>query len=80
MYEAVFSGIQSSCIKTVMCIHNFCYLIIPIDCLCGLVIRVPGYRPRGPGFDSWRYQIFGEVVSLEQGPLSPVRIIEELLD
>jgi hypothetical protein len=23
----------------------------------GLVIRIPGYRPRGPEFDSRRYQI-----------------------
>jgi hypothetical protein len=51
-----------------------------IDRLCGLVVRVPGYRFRGPGFDSWRYQIFSEVVGLERGPLSLVRIIEELLD
>jgi hypothetical protein len=28
------------------------------ECLCGLVVRVPGYRSRGPGFDSWRYHIF----------------------
>jgi hypothetical protein len=28
------------------------------DCLCVLVGRVPGYRSRGPGFDSRRYQIF----------------------
>jgi hypothetical protein len=26
--------------------------------LCGLVFRVPGYRSRGPGFDSRLYQIF----------------------
>jgi hypothetical protein len=25
---------------------------------CGLVVRVPGYRSRDPGLDSWRYQIF----------------------
>jgi hypothetical protein len=25
---------------------------------CGLVVRVHGYRSRGPGFDSQRYQIF----------------------
>jgi hypothetical protein len=28
------------------------------DRLCGLVVRVPGYRFRGPGFDFQRYQIF----------------------
>jgi hypothetical protein len=26
--------------------------------LCGLVLRVPDYRYRGPRFDSRRYQIF----------------------
>jgi hypothetical protein len=50
------------------------------DRLCGLVVRVPGYRSRGHGFDSRRYQIFWEVVGLERGPLSLVRIIEELLE
>jgi hypothetical protein len=47
--------------------------------LCGLVVRVPGYGSRGPGFDSRRCQIFWEVVGLERGPLSPVSTIEELL-
>ena len=33
--------------------------ICPIfDRLCGLVVRVSGYRYRGLGFDSRRYQIF----------------------
>jgi hypothetical protein len=48
--------------------------------LRGLVVRVPGYRFRGPGFDSQRYQIFWEVLCLERGPLSLVRITEELLE
>ena len=50
------------------------------DRLCGLVVRVSGYRYRGPGFDPRRYQIFCVVVSLERGPLSLVRSIEELLE
>jgi hypothetical protein len=53
---------------------------INADRLCGLVVRVPGYRCRGPRFDSRRYQIFCEVVALERCPLSLVRIIEELLE
>jgi hypothetical protein len=44
------------------------------------VVRVPGYRSRGLGIDSGRYQIFCEVVGLERGSLSLVRIIEELLE
>ena len=53
------------------------------DRLCGLVVRVSGYKYRGPGFDPRRYQIFLVVVGLERGPLSLVslvRSIEELLE
>jgi hypothetical protein len=50
------------------------------DCLCDLVVRVPGYRSRSLGFDSRRYQIFLELVDLERGPFSLVRITEELLE
>jgi hypothetical protein len=49
-----------------------------MDHLFSLVVRVPGYRSRGPGFDSQRYQIFWEVVGVERAPLSLVRITEEL--
>jgi hypothetical protein len=49
------------------------------DRLCGLVVRVPSYRSRGPGFDSRRYQTFWEIVGLERDPLSLVSTIEELL-
>jgi hypothetical protein len=48
--------------------------------LCGPVVRVPGYRSRGPGFDSQGYQILWEVVGLERGPLSLVRLTKELLE
>ena len=51
-----------------------------VDRLCGLVVRVSGYRYRGPGFDPRRYQIFWLVVGLQRGPLSLVRSIEELLE
>ena len=47
---------------------------------CRLVVRVSGYRYRGLGFDSRRYQIFWIAVGLERGPLSLVRSIEELLE
>jgi hypothetical protein len=48
--------------------------------LCGLVVTVPGCRPRGPEFDFRHYQIFCVAVGLERGPLSRVRINEELLE
>ena len=50
------------------------------DRLCGLVVRVSGYRYGGLGFDSRIYQIFWVVVGLERGPLSLVRSIDELLE
>jgi hypothetical protein len=46
--------------------------------LCGLVVRVPGYRSGGSGFDSRALQ-GKKVVGLERGPLSPVSTTEELL-
>ena len=55
-------------------------LVVDRDRLCGLVVRVSGYRYRGLGFDSRRYQIFWVVVGLERGPLSLVRSTEELLE
>jgi hypothetical protein len=33
-------------------------LLVVCDRLCGLVVRVSGYRYRGLGFDPRRYQIF----------------------
>jgi len=40
--------------------HTTNYNPFPIteDRLCGLVVRVSGYRYRGPRFDPRRYQIF----------------------
>jgi hypothetical protein len=47
------------------------------DRLCGLVVRVLGYRSGGPG------SILGttkKIMGLERGPLSLVSTTEELLD
>jgi hypothetical protein len=44
------------------------------------VVRVPGCKIRGPGFDSWLDYFFRVTVGLEQVPLSLVRINEELLE
>jgi hypothetical protein len=49
-----------------------------IDRLCGLVVRVLGYRSGGPG--SIPGTIRKKVVGLERGPLSLVRTTEKLLD
>jgi hypothetical protein len=55
-------------------------ILLECDHLCGLVVRVSGYRSRGPGFGSRSYQIFWEVGGLEWVPLSLVRTTEELLE
>jgi hypothetical protein len=47
------------------------------DRLCGLVVRVLGYRSGGPGSIPG---ITKKVVGLERGPLSLVSTTEELLD
>jgi hypothetical protein len=54
--------------------------VLKLDRICGLVVRVPAYRSRGLGFDSGRYQIFRVAVGLERGPVSLVKITEELLE
>jgi hypothetical protein len=48
------------------------------DRLCGLVVRVPGYRSVGPGLIPGTTK--KKVVGLEWGPLSFVSTTEELLD
>jgi hypothetical protein len=48
------------------------------DRLCGLVVRVLGYRSGGPG--SIPGTTKKNVVGLERGPLSLVSTTEELLD
>jgi hypothetical protein len=48
------------------------------DHLCGLMVRVLGYRSGGPG--SIPGNTKKKVVGLERGPLSLVSTTEELLD
>jgi hypothetical protein len=55
------------------------------DRLCGLVVRVLGYRSGGPGSIPGTIRFCGkkkgkQVVGLERGPLSLVSTTEELLD
>ena len=44
--------------KLWMSVEAHFHLIGYVNRLCGLVVRVSGYRYRGPGFDPRRYQIF----------------------
>jgi hypothetical protein len=44
------------------------------------MVRVPGSKPRGPGFDSLAYHLLLVAEALKWGPLSFVRVIEELLE
>jgi hypothetical protein len=57
---------------------NYFNLPNPSDRLCGLVVRVLGYRSGDP----FRFPALPEkkVVGLERGPLSLVGTTEELLD
>jgi hypothetical protein len=49
------------------------------DCLCGLVVRVLGYRSGGPGSIPGTTRI-KKVVDLKRGALSLMSTTEELLD
>jgi hypothetical protein len=57
-----------------------CFIVDNLVRLCGPVVRVSGYRSRGLGLDSRRFQIFWEAAGLERGRLSLVRTTEELLE
>jgi hypothetical protein len=59
---------------------DFTRLLKGVGHLCNLVVRVPGCTPRGPAFDSRPCDIFCVALGLERGPLSLVRINEELLE
>jgi hypothetical protein len=54
------------------------FIIFLGDCLCGLVVRVLGYRSGSPG--SIPGTTREKLVGLERGPFSLVSTTEELLD
>jgi hypothetical protein len=68
---------------TVSTFQKIDYYLIPIyaniDRLCGLVVRVPGYRSRGPGSIPGSTRFPGKL-AMERGPLSLMSTIEELLE
>jgi hypothetical protein len=78
--EPLASHFSEWCAYLVLLISWFYLVSHILNRLCSLVVRVSGYRFRGLGFDSEPYQIFWEVGGLEQGPLSLMRTIEELLE
>jgi len=60
MFQYCIKPLQISmedCDSSLLYIYIYIYIYIGVY-LCGLVVRVSGYRYRGPGFDSQRYQIF----------------------
>jgi hypothetical protein len=67
------------CLETNRKSKLYCFTGTASVVSCGLVVRFPGYRSRGPGSISGtaRKQ---KVVGLERGSLSLVSTTEELLD
>jgi hypothetical protein len=49
--------IDRSCYAN-QCDDELMTLVYAFDRLCGLMVRVPGYGSRDPGFNSRRYEIF----------------------
>jgi hypothetical protein len=68
---------SSVCIRTDLLAKRNC---ISCDCLCGLVVRVLGYRSGGLGPIPGTTRKKKSLVCLERGPLSLVSTTEELLD
>jgi hypothetical protein len=62
-----------------VCIFYFIFKYL-CDRLCGLVVKSSWLQIQRSGFDSRRYQIFREVVGMEQGSLTLVSTTEELLE
>jgi hypothetical protein len=56
--EFVLATLKEHRSATLNVLQIICTVVLVSDCLCGLVVRVSGYRSRGLGFDSRPYQIF----------------------
>jgi hypothetical protein len=69
---------ECGCYYTFILCTFYIKLYLPFDRLCGLVVRVLGYRSGGPG--SIPSITRKKLVGLERGPLSLVSTTEELLD
>jgi hypothetical protein len=59
---------------------EFSFFFLVKDRLCGLVVRVLGYRFGDPGSTPGITRTKKKVMGLERGPLSLVSTTEELLD
>jgi hypothetical protein len=69
---------EPQCFIQFICLFILYLFFGILDRLCGLVVRVLGYRFGGPG--SIPGATKKKVVRLERGPLRLVRTTEELLD
>jgi hypothetical protein len=83
-WDTIFDSLvdRYQCLWGIYCLKvaiNISSLACALDRFWGLVIRVPGYRSKGPGFDSQHYQICWAIVDLKRGSLSLVSTTEELL-
>jgi hypothetical protein len=56
-HEPFLLGLEGGRYFCVLWVYNLVIFLKYMDRLCGLVVRAPGYKSRGLGFDSWRYQI-----------------------
>jgi hypothetical protein len=56
-------------------LYPYRWINVQLESISGLVVRVPGHRPMGPGFDSRRYQISCVALGLERGPLRLVKYL-----
>jgi hypothetical protein len=69
----MFLNLKKYYYSKLICMYLYIFILI------GLWLP-PGYRVRGPGFESRRYHSFLEALGLERAPRSLVSITEELFE